>query len=527
MTNKASFGAATDTAVVAGTVTDNQMIVPDIPAQGLMSIGPRVTFNFIEGLWDENTSYNFYDVVRDASDRSYVAIRPMVPKGTPLTDTDYWFRWSEPNSQLHDLENTVRLYDLRIKDNTDNIAEEIQRATEAEATKAPINHASKETVYGIGNSSVYGHVKLADNNTPATSGPNDGVAVTPKMLNDSIDTVKGTAIYIGNSYTDGVGSTDRTGLYARTKDLFNKSYKYAGSGSGFIDTSRSEGPNFLTLLKRAIDEPKIDNSKITHLIVIGAWGESRIIADGKIAELRQGINDFCKLAERNFPNLTRMVYFYAESRVQNYIGNSSFGNEMAVHVNRGWLFSQTKMEYMGWGGFNILFNTNCFSQDGYHPNDTGYAILASAFKAAFNGNLQYKPFNSVYTGIDWSQILTGLNTDIKFALTPDSITLKPIAFNFSSVTNITANKDVTIKTIAVTDASSLPGSYRSNGNYILATLPIIGNSCNLQILIIAHGNSDGTIDIKARLYSDTNNQTLKAQFTSEQKTMMLFDIESN
>lgn len=528
MPNVSSFGAQTDNSTVQGTVTDRAMVIPDIPPQGLMSVGPRVTPHFVKpSLWSALTTYHFFDAVHDAAGASYVAIKPEVPAGTELTDEGYWFLWADPNSQFADLSELVKTYNGRITKNTSDISAEVTRATEAEKTKAPINHASEKTIYGIGNSTVYGHVKLADNDTPATSGPNDGVAVTPKMLNDDIAKVKGTALYIGNSYTDGVGSTNRSGLYARTKDLFNKSYKYAGSGSGFIDTSRSEGPNFKTLLQRAIDEAKIDNSTITHLIVIGAWGESRIIADGNVVKLKQGINDFCELAEKNFPNLTRMVYFYAESRVQNYIGSSSFGNEMAVHVNRGWLFSQTKMEYMGWGGFNILFNANCFSQDGYHPNDTGYDILASAFKAAFNGNLQYKTFNIVYTGVDWSQILNNLDADIKFTLTPDNITIKPIAFKFSNVTNITANKDVTIKTIAATDASSLPGSYRSNGSYNLATIPIIGNSCNLQLLIIARGNSDGTIDIRARLYSDTNNSTLKEQFLSEQKTLMLFDIESN
>ena len=528
MPNISSFGAQTDNSVVQGTVTDRAMAIPDIPPQGLMSVGPRVTPHFVKpSLWSALTTYHFFDAVHDAAGASYVAIKPEVPAGTALTDEEYWFLWADPNSQFADLSELVKTYNGRIAQNTTDIAAEVRRATEAEKTKAPINHASRDATYGIGNSTVYGHVKLADNNTQATSGPNDGVAVTPKMLNDSVGKVKGTAIYIGNSYTDGVGSTNRTGLYALTKDLFNKSYKYAGSGSGFVDTSRSEGPNFKTLLQRAIDNPSIDNSTITHIIVIGAWGESRIIADGQVVKLKQGIEDFCNLAEKNFPNLTRMVYFYAESRVQNYVGNSTFGNEMAVHVNSDWLFSKSKMEYMGWGGFNILFNTNCFSNDGYHPNDAGYDILASAFKAAFNGNLQYKKLNIVCAGIDWSQILNGLDTDLKFTLTPDNITLKPIPFKFSTVTNITANKDVTIKTIAATDALSLPGSYRTNGNCILAALPIIGNSCNLQLLIIARGNSDGTIDIRARLYSDMPNPTLKATFTSEQKTLMLFDIESN
>lgn len=53
--------------------------------------------------------------------------------------------------------------------------------------KAPTNHASEETVYGVGNAVNYGHLKLADGDTPMTSGANDGVAATPKMVVDAVN----------------------------------------------------------------------------------------------------------------------------------------------------------------------------------------------------------------------------------------------------------------------------------------------------------------------------------------------------
>lgn len=115
MPNVSNFGTSTDNAVVQGTVTDRQMVIPDVPPQGLMSVGPRVSFNFIKEPWSEQTSYAFYDVVKDANGNSYVAMKPTVPAGTALSDGNYWFKWSEPNAQIENLYRIVEAYDEKIK----------------------------------------------------------------------------------------------------------------------------------------------------------------------------------------------------------------------------------------------------------------------------------------------------------------------------------------------------------------------------------------------------------------------------
>ena len=172
MPNVSSFGAQTDNAVVSGTVTDRQMIIPDIPPQGLMSVGPRVTPNFVKPReWNAQTTYHFFDAVRDAAGNAYVATKPVVPAGTPLTDEDYWFLWADPDTRFDDLNETVKTFNQRITQNTNDIA-----------TKAPENHASEVTIYGIGNEINYGHVRLAVDDTPVTSDANAGVAATPHMV---------------------------------------------------------------------------------------------------------------------------------------------------------------------------------------------------------------------------------------------------------------------------------------------------------------------------------------------------------
>lgn len=195
MPNVSSFGAQTDNAVVSGTVTDRQMVIPEVPPQGLMSIGPRQSPNYVKEPWNAQTSYVFYDVVKDGAGASYVATKPVVPAGTALTNEDYWFKWADPNAQINELNEIVKTFNERIAQNDSAITAEVarataaeeaeeQRATAAEATKAPVNHASEETIYGVGNEVDYGHVKLAADDTPLTRGANDGVAATPKMVFD-------------------------------------------------------------------------------------------------------------------------------------------------------------------------------------------------------------------------------------------------------------------------------------------------------------------------------------------------------
>lgn len=177
MPNVSNFGTQTDNAVVQGTVTDRAMVIPDIPPSGLMSVGPRVTPHFVKpSLWSALTTYHFFDAVHDAAGASYVAVKPEIPAGTELTDEDYWFLWADPNSQFADLSELVKTYDGRITQNTADIA-----------TKAPKNHASEDTTYGVGNGVNYGHVRLATDDTPLTSGADDGIAATPKTLQSALD----------------------------------------------------------------------------------------------------------------------------------------------------------------------------------------------------------------------------------------------------------------------------------------------------------------------------------------------------
>ena len=91
-------------------------------------------------------------------------------------------------------------------------------------------------------------------------------------LNTKIKKYERNALYIGNSYTAGTGSSSgNNGLFNLTKDLFDNAYIKTGGGIGFLPYKDHEDVTFNIILNNAINDDSIDNNSITDIIVIGAW----------------------------------------------------------------------------------------------------------------------------------------------------------------------------------------------------------------------------------------------------------------
>lgn len=198
MPNVSSFGAQTDNSVVQGTLTDRAMVIPDIPPQGLMSVGPRVTPHFVKpSLWSALTTYHFFDAVHDASGASYVAIKPEVPAGTELTEEGYWFLWADPNSQFADLSELVKTFDGRISQNTADVAKTNENLT------AQINMTTNKDV----NLAIFSDSTFQRNLDPNTQKPVKSVVNWLEEFTDATIT----------NY--GVGGTDTNWLIERIKKI--------------------------------------------------------------------------------------------------------------------------------------------------------------------------------------------------------------------------------------------------------------------------------------------------------------------
>lgn len=82
--------------------------------------------------------------------------------------------------------------------------------SELETSKAPVNHAVDDEIYGIGNDSKYGHLKLSDS-IDSTSGINDGSAATPDAVAKAYQLANKAMPQTGGDFTGAVTYTTLSG----------------------------------------------------------------------------------------------------------------------------------------------------------------------------------------------------------------------------------------------------------------------------------------------------------------------------
>lgn len=200
------------------------------------------------------------------------------------------------------------------------------------------------------------------------------------------------AIYIGNSYCKGVGSTDdNTGLFALTKDkLYDNAYLKYGSGTGFTAYNSQHTTTFRTLLQQAIDDTNIDNDTITDINFVCAWGEARGISllETYTADVLSEMNQIMTLVNANFPNIKRVNVVNSETRPELNYDESYYYQLYDIHRDLQILCARSGMIYCGWIGFENLLNSDLFSSDRGHPNDAGYQRLAGYFVEAILGTFE-------------------------------------------------------------------------------------------------------------------------------------------
>lgn len=191
-------------------------------------------------------------------------------------------------------------------------------------------------------------------------------------------------VYFGNSYS--AGTEGIPGLYARTRDLYDDSKAYLGSGSGFLDVATSEGPSFVTLAVQAASDDSIDHNLVTDVMVLGAWGDSRAFNAGKtVAEFNTAAKAFADTVLSTYPNLRSISYAWCECRSKYNVGNSTFADSVQVHTSATAIFDGTPIRYLGWVGLPNLYTSAGYTADGYHPNDAGYKLIERALRARMVG----------------------------------------------------------------------------------------------------------------------------------------------
>lgn len=338
-------------------------------------IGARYVPRFM-GLYDATQIYEALDVVDNGSGTSYIA-RKIVPAGTPLTDTDYWFVYGASSGAILDLQS--RMTDA--ENDIDNL----------------------ET--GLGN----------------TQG-----AVT--ALQTRVGNLEKHLLVIGNSYVQRNCADQLEGLF--------KSYKeYTYGGSGF-SIHAGNNTTYEDLLDTAIADDDLDNNIITDIIFVSAFGDSWALneygASAYASTLSLTLADIATKIAASFPNCKRTMVTLAESRNRKFYSEADYKSVYNVHKLFKRYIPLHSMEYLGWTGWNIMYaDDSYFETDDIHPTAAGAKIIGQEIVNAYFGNLKYRTIEQT-KNVPFYLTSSDGTIRVDSEILPDSVTL---LMGYTSITS--------------------------------------------------------------------------------------------
>lgn len=379
-------------------------------------IGARYVPLFADPIeWDSSKTYEPLTIVCSGGN-SYTS-RQFVPAGIPIDNDSYWALTSNYNAQIEQYRTEVARHDDRIsknsadiaKNSTDiaknagDIAAEVTRATEAEKTKAPNNHASRGTTYGIGNTVNYGHVKLSDD-SGSKSGANDGVAATPNMVNTLVQDVESKfnaklktkadinefagkkLVTIGDSIMLGNGTTDydTKSIHAQIAAMLKMTvYNYAENNAGFTtDGSGSRKAKYLVQLQAA--KAAVPDADV--IVISGGCNDATQTHNVYTAAV-----EAFEYAHANFPNakIFTAPFQYGACQNQDTIANGNNGRNVKTisDITRAALETNTRLINHCW---EMMVGQSNLLTDGIHPNDNGARLQAAKIVMGMLG-YDYRP----------------------------------------------------------------------------------------------------------------------------------------
>lgn len=421
MPNVSNFGTQTDNAVVQGTVTDRAMVIPDVPPQGLMSVGPRVTPNFVKPReWNDKTTYHFFDAVKDGNGNAYVATKPVVPAGTKLSDENYWFLWADPDTRINELNEIVKTYNQRITKNTNDIAQNATDIAKNTAGIAKNTTGIAQNTTGIAklNTELTKTKDTVAKNVSDIAGINGKLAaITPldkvptmnsnkgvtsdgvyKSLQAAVKSTRRCVVVIGDSWvmTDPKDTTKP--YYSHWLTLFKNRYPENVFFTRYVDTT----PTTIIRTKKEIDilasDTSFKNADVTDVLMIaGLNGGTSADATSVAAYAREKFNGSLTFtwAQDCYTPL-RVIYGGKISTVDatTYINNANSTTNNNKYIDLS----------------SVLNSPHFFSNDsnnvetrgakiiGFHPSQTGsqrlFSFFADYFFTEHLGAWGKQPFNA-------------------------------------------------------------------------------------------------------------------------------------
>ena len=346
-------------------------------------IGARYVPRFL-GVYDVTQIYEALDVVDNGAGTSYIA-RKIVPAGTPLTNTEYWFVYGASSGAIVQLQNdmTQAQNDITGLQGDMTQAQSDITGLESDMTTAEGNITS--LLSDVGNLKSEAHKEI---------------------------------LVIGNSYVQG-------GCASVIESLFDNAYEKTYGGAGFADFS-GHTTTFETLIDQAIADASIPKDKITDILFISAHGDTAAYTEhGHGTYATKMATTFGAIQGKistNFPNVNKVSITLGESRNQRYYSGSTFDSMFRVHGLFNMYASRYGFEYIGWTGFNLLFESAFFQNDNTHLTTAGYYVLGNIITSAYFGKLEYQPKSAVTIGMPFNYC-SGGTCAVWVSYTPEETTV--------------------------------------------------------------------------------------------------------
>ena len=408
---------------------------------------PKFYQNSVDGSaqWESNVVYEPLTYVTLTNGHMYIS-KKQVPAtvGSPVSNIDYWLDVGSYNGFIDQLQDEIDAInnvtipavqaDVALKqDITDN-----NLATTDKTVVGAINEVN--TAVGNVNTALADKQDAIDNNLTTTDktvvGAINELDTDVQGLADDIEDLRVVSekniLLIGNSY---IGK----GVCDILVGEFDHSYRKTSDGAGFVAYT-DHSVTYEDLLDDAIADTTIDKDTITDILFVSAAGDPRAFDEGESAynnALLATLTSIETKVANNFTNCKRTMITFAEIRDIAVTGDSKYSSLFAIHRAFKLFASIGNIEYLGWCGFDSMFNANNVMTDHLHPTDQGAKRIGAWLRNSYNGHAEYHKF-------------TNRNTTMNFAYTASAkavalIELTPDYWNFQIRTvSATSGESVTL-----------------------------------------------------------------------------------
>lgn len=249
---------------------------------------------------------------------------------------------------------------INIPTDVNTIVNQIDKSLKSEtSSKAPTNHASTSTSYGVGSSTNYGHVKLYNE-----LGSNTDGTVTQKVISEfkpvMVNPYNASMVAVGDSNVT-ASHIDNSGFQKYISEIFNSTFKtYAKNGA-----TMGTGIGSYDSIQELITSAPEDNN-VSYCFIMGGINDFHY-GNGKEDTFKSDCKKVCDLAHNKWPNA--IIFLMMDS-------GSQYPNQL--------MFRFIHAMYSNFYSYPIVcvpLSDMCLNSDNWynqnHYSDNGYKKIAT------------------------------------------------------------------------------------------------------------------------------------------------------